>query len=266
MNKIAIPVQSTTSHDDLIPDCVTFTFINCSNTALFIVQLPPAPPLACIFPPITCCPATIVTGPAFPPLPQLMPICCKLVTFCGSEIVALYIGQYVSYRVTETNVIPTNVKARLSNAYFKPTMKLYHIIKFKNSVQVSERGNPTPTLYARLPQKTPSASPGQARCLSNTAITQGEPSPEARRAFPITQQKFSLDHDHATGEPRGLLHQACNMKVAQIETHTKKLNYIISRHTLAELALQFRKKYYQLLCAVLSYTEGSLALRCLSWP
>ena len=43
-----------------------------------------------------------------------------------------------------------------------------------------------------------------------------------------TYNKLSLDHNHATGEPRALLHQACNMKVAQIETHTKKLNYIIS--------------------------------------
>ena len=40
--------------------------------------------------------------------------------------------------------------------------------------------------------------------------------------------KISLDHDHSTGEPRGLLHQQCNLKVAQLETHTKKLNYIIS--------------------------------------
>ncbi len=54
------------------------------------------------------------------------------------------------------------------------------------------------------------------------------------------------------------------MKVAQIETHTKKLNYIISRLMLVELALQFRKRHYQLFYAVLSYTEGSLALRCLS--
>ena len=122
----------------------------------------------------------------------------------------------------------------------------------------SERGIPAPTLHARLPQKTPSASLGQARCLSNTAITQGEPSPKARRAFPLTQ-KLSLDH--ATGEPRGLLHQPCNMKVAQIETSTP-----YPRLVLTELALQFRKKHYQLLCAVLSYTEGSLALRCLSWP
>ena len=45
---------------------------------------------------------------------------------------------------------------------------------------------------------------------------------------PLTE-KLSLDHDHTTGEPRGSLHQPCNLKVAQIETHTKKLNYIISR-------------------------------------
>ena len=82
----------------------------------------------------------------------------------------------------------------------------------------------------------------------------------------LTTYKLSLDHDHATGEPRGLLHQQCNMKVAQIETHTKKLNYIISRLMLVELALQFRKKHYQLFYAVLSYIEGLLALRCLSWP
>ena len=47
--------------------------------------------------------------------------------------------------------------------------------------------------------------------------------------------KLSLDHDHNTGEPRGLLHQPCNLKVAQIETHTKKLNYIISRQLEARI-------------------------------
>ena len=50
-----------------------------------------------------------------------------------------------------------------------------------------------------------------------------------------TYNKLSLDHNHATGEPRALLHQACNMKVAQIETHTKKLNYIISRQLEARI-------------------------------
>ena len=146
----------------------------------------------------------------------------------------------------------------------KTTDPISPLCSIKTTIIKYKRGNPAPTLNARLPQKTPSASPGQARCSSNTAITQGEPSPEARRAFPLTQQKLSLYH--STGEPRGLLHQQCNMKVAQIETHTKKLNYIISRLMLVELALQFRKRHYQLFYAVLSYTEGLLALRCLSWP
>ena len=52
---------------------------------------------------------------------------------------------------------------------------------------------------------------------------------------PLTTYKLSLDHDHSTGEPRGLLHQQCNMMVAQIETHTKKLNYIISKKTEARI-------------------------------
>ena len=52
---------------------------------------------------------------------------------------------------------------------------------------------------------------------------------------PLTTYKLSLDHNHATGEPRALLHQACNMKVAQIETHTKKLNYIISKQAEARI-------------------------------
>ena len=50
-----------------------------------------------------------------------------------------------------------------------------------------------------------------------------------------TYNKLSLDHNHATGEPRALLHQACNMKVAQIETHTKRLNYIIPRQAEARI-------------------------------
>ena len=52
---------------------------------------------------------------------------------------------------------------------------------------------------------------------------------------PLTTYKLSLDHDHSTGEPRGLLHQSCNLKVAQIETHTKRLNYIISRQLEARI-------------------------------
>ncbi len=151
----------------------------------------------------------------------------------------------------------------LSNSFHKFLILPINKATKPSLLSLSERGNPTPMFNARLPQKMPSASLGHAR-LPNTAITQGEPSPEARRASPLTQKR-SLDHDHATGEPRGLLYQPCNLKVAQIETRTKKLNYIISRLMLVELALQFRKRHYQLFYAVLSYTEGLLALRCLSW-
>ena len=45
---------------------------------------------------------------------------------------------------------------------------------------------------------------------------------------PLTAQT-SLAHDHSTGEPRALLHQQCNLKVAQIETHTKKLNKVLDK-------------------------------------
>ena len=63
---------------------------------------------------------------------------------------------------------------------------------------------------------------------------------EAQRGIcPICQKplagRISLDHSHSTGEPRGLLHPSCNMKVAQIETHTKRLNYIISRQLEARI-------------------------------
>ena len=63
---------------------------------------------------------------------------------------------------------------------------------------------------------------------------------EAQRGIcPICQKplagRISLDHSHSTGEPRGLLHQSCNLKVAQIETHTKRLNYIISRQLEARI-------------------------------
>lgn len=81
----------------------------------------------------------------------------------------------------------------------------------------SERGTPKP--YARLPPKTPSASPGQARTPSNT-----------------TEQAQSL------------------ASIIQEAQHDPELS-------LGE----FRKGHYQT-CADLSYTEGSHALRCISWP
>jgi hypothetical protein len=37
-----------------------------------------------------------------------------------------------------------------------------------------------------------------------------------------------IEHNHISGEIRGLTHRSCNLKIAQIETHTKKFNYIIS--------------------------------------
>ena len=173
---------------------------------------------------------------------------------------------YFWHHIRNSSLFKSIQHLGLSNIYFRRSVRgisypLALCSKLINPANFSERGNPASMLNARLPQKTPSASLGQARCLSNTAITQGESSPEAGRASPLTQQKLSMDHDHATGEPRGLLHQSCNMKVAQIETHTKKLNYIISRLMLVELALQFRKRHYQFSAC----SRGLLTLRCPSW-
>ena len=77
--------------------------------------------------------------------------------------------------------------------------------------------------------------------------------------------KISLDHDHSTGEPRGLLHQQCNIKVAQIETHTKKLNYIISRQTEVRIRDYIAGWHSKLSIDELSVREASLyaALRWL---
>ena len=70
--------------------------------------------------------------------------------------------------------------------------------------------------------------------------------------------KLSLDHSHLTGEPRGLLHQQCNMKVAQIETYTKKLNYIISRQLEARIKEYVAGWHPKLSINELSVSEASL--------
>ena len=67
--------------------------------------------------------------------------------------------------------------------------------------------------------------------------------------------KISLDHDHATGEPRGLLHQSCNMKVAQVETHTRKLNYIISRQLEARILEYIRGNHCRIYVSIANSTR-----------
>lgn len=42
-------------------------------------------------------------------------------------------------------------------------------------------------------------------------------------------QEGIIEHNHENGAIRGLVHKPCNNKITQIETHTKKINYIISR-------------------------------------
>jgi hypothetical protein len=71
----------------------------------------------------------------------------------------------------------------------------------------------------------------------------------------LTTHKLSLDHDHATGEPRGLLHQSCNLKVAQVETHTKKLNYIISKQTEARIHSYITARPYRIFVSVVKKVE-----------
>ena len=63
--------------------------------------------------------------------------------------------------------------------------------------------------------------------------------------------KISLDHDHTTGEPRAHLHQPCNLKVAQIETHTKKLNYIISRQLEARIREYIAERHIRIFVSVI---------------
>lgn len=47
--------------------------------------------------------------------------------------------------------------------------------------------------------------------------------------------RTTLDHDHSTGEIRGLVHQKCNNQICQVETGTRKMNYIVSRKTEARI-------------------------------
>ena len=56
---------------------------------------------------------------------------------------------------------------------------------------------------------------------------------------PICQEKLEgkviLDHNHVTGEIRGLLCPKDNNRVAQIETGTKKMNYTMHRNTVSRI-------------------------------
>ena len=104
----------------------------------------------------------------------------------------------------------------------------------------AERGNPTPTPNARLPQKTPAASLGQARNLTITKQIY-------HTASTLSRLYAGYEMGYYCVRIKGDIELAALLPL-QAKGYQREC----------------RKRHYQLFRAVLSYTEGSLALRCLS--